>query len=60
MNLAIVILNWNGRQLLEQFLPSVTSFSEEAEIYVADNASTDESISFIKEKYSYIKIINSD
>ena len=35
---AIVILNWNGKRLLETFLPSVIKFSEEAVIYVADNA----------------------
>ncbi|MFQ3296697.1 MAG: GT2 family glycosyltransferase [Patiriisocius sp.] len=58
MKTAIVILNWNGQKLLEQFLPSVVNFSSElAEIYVADNASTDSSISYIKEFYPTIKII---
>ncbi|MGY8911564.1 MAG: glycosyltransferase family 2 protein, partial [Flavobacteriales bacterium] len=52
MKTAIVILNWNGQKLLEQFLPSIVNFSaNEAEIYVADNASTDDSIAFIKEHY---------
>jgi GT2 family glycosyltransferase len=55
---AVVILNWNGQKLLEQFLPSVINFSsEEATIYVADNASTDDSIRFIKEHYPSVKII---
>jgi len=55
---AIVILNWNGQKLLEQFLPSIVNFSsEEASIYVADNASTDSSIKFIKEFYPSIQII---
>jgi len=55
---AIVILNWNGQKLLEQFLPSVVNFSSElADIYVADNASTDNSIKYIKEFYPSIKII---
>jgi GT2 family glycosyltransferase len=55
---AVVILNWNGQKLLEQFLPSVVNFSlDEATIYVADNASTDSSIKFIKEFYPSIKII---
>jgi hypothetical protein len=55
---AIVILNWNGKKLLEQFLPSVVNFSsEEATIYVADNASTDDSIKFIKEFYPTIQIV---
>jgi GT2 family glycosyltransferase len=57
MKLAIVILNWNGKKLLEQFLPSVIQYSEEADIYVADNASTDNSIAFLKSKYPNISII---
>ncbi|MGB0896789.1 MAG: glycosyltransferase family 2 protein [Flavobacteriaceae bacterium] len=57
MKLAIVILNWNGQQLLEQFLPSVVSYSKEATIYIADNASTDNSIKFISENYPNIAII---
>ena len=59
--IAVVILNWNGRKLLEEFLPSIIRFSEQATVYVADNASTDDSISFIKNTFSTIKIIqNSD
>jgi hypothetical protein len=55
---AIIILNWNGQKLLEQFLPSVVNFSSElAEIYIADNASTDTSIKFVKKFYPSIKII---
>ena len=58
MKTAIVILNWNGQKLLEKFLPSVVNFSSElAEIYVADNASTDASIKYVKEFYPSIKII---
>ncbi|MFV9550930.1 glycosyltransferase family 2 protein [Algibacter sp. PT7-4] len=57
MKLAIVILNWNGKKLLEQFLPSVTQHSKEARIYVADNASTDQSITFIKTNYPTITIV---
>ena len=58
MKTAIVILNWNGKKLLERFLPSVVNFSlSQAEVYVADNASTDESIAYIKESYPTIKII---
>lgn len=58
--IAVVILNWNGTKLLEQFLPSINSFSDEATIYVADNASTDDSISFIKKNYPNIKIIQNN
>jgi len=54
---AIVILNWNGRELLEQFLPSVTEYSEEATVYVADNASTDNSVAYVKSAFPSVKII---
>ncbi|MFD1613806.1 glycosyltransferase family 2 protein [Gelatiniphilus marinus] len=58
MKVAIVILNWNGQKLLERFLPSVVEYSSnEAEIYVADNASTDGSVSFVKNNFPSIKII---
>ena len=57
MNIAVVILNWNGKELLEQFLPSVVEHSQDASIYVADNASTDNSISFLKSTYPSVKII---
>ncbi len=58
MKIAVVILNWNGRELLEKFLPSVVAYSmEDADIYVADNNSSDESISFLKEQYPQVKII---
>jgi GT2 family glycosyltransferase len=55
--IAVVILNWNGVKLLEQFLPSVIQYSSDATIYVADNASTDESVAFVKNNYPTIKII---
>ena len=57
MKIAVVILNWNGQKLLEQFLPSVIQYSQEATIYLADNASTDDSISFVKTHFPSIKII---
>ncbi|OUL60797.1 glycosyltransferase family 2 protein [Flavobacterium sp. AJR] len=55
--IAVVILNWNGVKLLEQFLPSVIQFSPEATIYVADNASTDTSITYVKEHFPTVKIV---
>lgn len=58
--IAVVILNWNGARLLEQFLPSIVSFSDEATIYVADNASTDTSIEVVKSKFPSVKIIQND
>ena len=58
MKVAVVILNWNGKKYLEKFLPSVVSNnSSVAEIIVADNASTDDSVSFLKSNYPDIKII---
>lgn len=58
MKTAIVILNWNGKKLLEKFLPSIVNFSSnEAEIYVADNASTDNSIAYIKEFFPSVKVV---
>ncbi len=57
MKVAVVILNWNGKDLLEKFLPSVVAFSKEATVYVADNASTDDSVSFVSENFKTVKII---
>jgi GT2 family glycosyltransferase len=57
-SVALVILNWNGKHFLEKFLPSVMLSSyENLEVIVADNASTDDSISFLEKNYSSIKII---
>ncbi len=58
--IAVVILNWNGIRLLEQFLPSVLQFSAEATIYVADNASTDASVNFVRQNFPTIKIIQNN
>ena len=57
MKIAVVILNWNGSKLLEQFLPSILKYSPEADIYVADNASTDDSIAVVKTNFSTVQII---
>ncbi len=57
MKVAVVILNWNGKQLLEQFLPSVVQYSKEATVYVADNASTDDSVAFIKDQFPEVSIV---
>ena len=56
-DIAVVILNWNGKALLEQFLPSVLKYSNDAIIYVADNASTDDSVAYVSEEFPQIKII---
>ncbi|MGB2129317.1 MAG: glycosyltransferase family 2 protein, partial [Flavicella sp.] len=57
MKIAVVVLNWNGKKLLENFLPSLVAFSKEATVYVADNASTDDSVPFILEYFPSVKII---
>ncbi|MBT8303454.1 MAG: glycosyltransferase family 2 protein [Bacteroidia bacterium] len=57
MKIAIVILNWNGKALLERFLPSVVANSNEADIYLADNASTDDSVAYVKNAFPEVKII---
>lgn len=55
---AVVILNFNGKRFLERFLPSVISRSAHmADIVVADNDSTDDSVSFMKLHYPQIKLI---
>lgn len=61
MKVAIVILNWNGAKMLSTYLPSVINYSrDEAEIFVADNASTDDSISWLSKHYPMVKQIALD
>ncbi len=57
-SVAIVILNWNGKNYLRQFLPSVlaTSYTN-YRVVVADNASTDDSVNFLREMFPAIEII---
>lgn len=57
MTVAIAILNWNGKNWLEKFLPSVIQYSQEAEIYVIDNDSTDDSIQFLKSNFPQVEIV---
>ncbi len=56
-SVAVVLLNWNGLELLQKFLPTVVAYSTEAVIYVADNASSDSSEQFVKENYPQVKWI---
>lgn len=60
MKLAIAILNWNGKHWLEKFLPGVIRHSQDAEIYVIDNASTDHSADFLTQNFPSVKIIVND
>jgi len=58
MKVAVVILNWNGQKFLEKFLPSVMDCNADfSEVIVADNASTDDSVLFLKNNYPQIRII---
>ncbi len=60
-SVAIVILNWNGKHFLEKFLPSVlASQYENLSVIVADNASTDDSLSFLRKNYPQIRLLLSD
>jgi GT2 family glycosyltransferase len=58
--LAVVILNYNGRKHLETFLPSVVEFSKPFNIILADNASKDDSISFVESRFPEIEIIRNE
>lgn len=61
MKTAIAILNWNGIDLLKKFLPSVINKTpEQIDIYVIDNGSSDDSVKFIENTFSSIKIIKLD
>ncbi|MBQ8464105.1 MAG: glycosyltransferase family 2 protein [Prevotella sp.] len=55
---AIVILNWNGAEMLRQYLPGVLNYSrDEGTVYVADNASTDDSVSLLREHFPEVRLI---
>lgn len=57
MKVAIVILNYNGKAHLERYLPSVIEHSAGHEIIIADNASTDDSVDFLKQNYPQLQLI---
>lgn len=56
---SVVILNWNGAELLKKFLPTVLlhTQSEDCEVVVADNASTDNSVKVLKQQFPGVKLI---
>lgn len=60
MKTAIAILNWNGKQLLEKYLPTVVQYSHEAKIYIVDNQSTDDSTVWLLKNYPEINIIQNE
>jgi GT2 family glycosyltransferase len=57
---AIVILNWNGAKLLQQFLPSVVRYSksDSTEIIVADNGSTDQSLEILRNEFPEVRLLD--
>lgn len=59
---SVILLNWNGRALLEEYLPSVLAHtpSDKATVIVADNGSTDDSIAFLKENYPQVECLELD
>ncbi|MBP5613164.1 MAG: glycosyltransferase family 2 protein [Bacteroidales bacterium] len=58
MKTAVVILNWNGSRLLRAFLPSVMAHTGgDAAVYIADNASTDDSIYYVRENFPEAHLI---
>ena len=61
MTTAVVILNWNGQKMLERFLPSVTAHTQgDAEVIIADNGSTDDSLPFLQKHYPQLRVIRLD
>ncbi len=54
---SVVILNFNGARLLRKFLPSVIRHSTDAEIVVADNGSTDDSLAILKDEFPTVRRI---
>jgi GT2 family glycosyltransferase len=55
--LAIVILNYNGQSFLAKFLPTVIAHAEGHPIYVADSASTDGSVAFVRANFPGVRLI---
>lgn len=57
--ISVIILNWNGSRLLREYLPSVVQYSNPdiADVIVADNGSTDDSIKILKEEFPSVRII---
>lgn len=61
MKVAIVILNWNGAKMLQQYLPILlANLVEGATVYVADNASSDDSLALLESRFAQVRIIKLD
>jgi GT2 family glycosyltransferase len=57
IKIAVVVLNWNGKALLKKFLPDLIKHSKDATVFIADNASKDDSITFLQECFPKVKLI---
>ena len=57
--IAVILLNFNGKNLLERFLPYLMKYTDKkiSNLYVIDNSSNDDSVSFLKENYASVKVI---
>jgi hypothetical protein len=57
---SVIIINYNGKDLLARFLPSIANLDyEDFEVIIVDNASTDSSVQFLRENYPYFKVVES-
>ena len=57
INTAVVVLNWNGINWLKKFLPILIEKSKGANIYIADNASTDNSVEYVNNNFPNVKVL---
>lgn len=62
MKTAVIILNWNGKKMMETYLPSVCQYTigEDSKVVVADNGSTDDSVEFLQREYPQVELIRLD
>lgn len=60
MKIAVVILNWNGLNLLKSYLPKVEAYSAKADVWVIDNGSTDQSLTYLAQSHPNVKTVALD
>ena len=57
INTAVVVLNWNGINWLKKFLPILIEKSKDVNVYIADNASTDNSVEYVNNNFPNVKVL---
>lgn len=58
---ALVVLNWNGKKLLEEFVPKLLEYGHpQATLYIADNASTDDSLEYVRSNFPEVKWVQNE